>query len=50
MDSDLDTPQALATLFELAKEINRAKESGKGVGQAQAALRKLGDILGPHLP
>ena len=46
MDSDLDTPQALASLFELAREINRAKESGKGVGPAQTTLRKLGDILG----
>ena len=46
MDSDLNTSQALAALFDLAREINRAREAGKGVSQAQETLRKLGDILG----
>ena len=46
MDSDLNTPQALAALFDLAREINRAIESGQGVGQAQKTLEKLGNILG----
>ena len=46
MDSDLNTPQALAALFDLAREINRATESGRGVAQAQGTLRKLGGVLG----
>ena len=46
MDSDLNTSQALAALFDLAREINKARESGNGVGKAQEFLRKLGDILG----
>ena len=55
MDSDLNTPQALAALFDMARDINRAKESGQGVGQAQETLRKLGDVLGltfkeSHIP
>ena len=46
MDSDLNAPQALAALFDLSKEINRAAESGGDVSQAQETLRYLGDILG----
>ena len=46
MDSDLNVPQALGSLFDLAREINRAREEGTRVATAQDALRKLGDILG----
>jgi cysteinyl-tRNA synthetase len=46
MDNDLNTPQALACLFDLAREINRAGEAGKNVGPAQDALRELGGLLG----
>ena len=46
MDSDLNTPQALGALFDLARAINRARESGAGVAGAQETLRKLGDLLG----
>ena len=46
MDSDLNAPQALGALFDLSREINRAMDSGKDVGQSQATLRALGDILG----
>ena len=46
MDNDLNTPQALACLFDLAREINRAVEEGKNAGPAQDALRELGGILG----
>jgi cysteinyl-tRNA synthetase len=42
MDDDLNTPQALATLFDLASEINRGSETGMDVGEAQALLRELG--------
>ena len=46
MDSDLNTPQALASLFDLAREINRSREAGIKVEAAQSNLRDLGGILG----
>ena len=46
MDADLNTPQAIAALFDLAHEINRARERGQDVGLAQKALRELGGVLG----
>ncbi len=47
MDDDLNTPEALAALFDLVREINRAREQGKPVARAQEALRELGGrILG----
>ncbi len=46
MDDDLNTPQAVAALFDLAREINRARDEGQAVEEAQAALRGLADILG----
>jgi cysteinyl-tRNA synthetase len=49
MDDDLNTPQALAVLFELAKEINRARDDGKGIADAQGELLELADVLGLRL-
>ena len=47
MDDDFNTPQALAALFDLSREINRAAESAKGVADAQGTLLELGrDVLG----
>ncbi|MCZ6890912.1 MAG: cysteine--tRNA ligase [Chloroflexi bacterium] len=46
MDNDLNTPRALATLFDLAREINRQREAGVGVAGAQALLKELGGVLG----
>ncbi len=46
MDDDLNTPQAIAALFDLAREINRARDAGQSVAAAQDALRQLGGILG----
>ena len=46
MDDDLNTPRALAALFDLAREINRAQDAGRSTGQAQDCLRHLGGILG----
>ena len=46
MDDDLNTPQAIAALFDLAREINRARDAGQPVAAAQDALRQLGGILG----
>jgi cysteinyl-tRNA synthetase len=46
MDDDLNTPRALASLFDLAREINRARDSGRSVSEAQDTLSYLGSILG----
>ncbi len=46
MDDDLGTPQALAVLFDLAREINRAAADGRPAAGAQALLRELGGVLG----
>jgi len=46
MDDDFNTPQALATLFDLAREINRADEAGLDAQKAREALKELGGILG----
>ena len=42
----MNTPQAMAALFDLARDINKSKESGMDVAMAQDTLRKLGDVLG----
>ena len=46
MDDDFNTPQAQASLFDLAREVNRARDSGADVAQAQAALREMTGVLG----
>ena len=46
MDDDLNTPQALAALYDLAREINRGRDEGAEIAEAQAALRELGGVLG----
>ncbi len=46
MDDDLNTPQALAALFDLAREINRGREGGQDVAPAQERLRELAGVLG----
>jgi len=46
MDDDFNTAQAIAVLFELAKEINRGAEQGVNVTEAQHTLLKLAGILG----
>ena len=47
MDDDFNTPEALATMFELVREINRVRVDDEGkAAQLGAELRKLGDILG----
>ena len=45
MDDDLNTPRALAALFDLAREINR-NHAEQDVSAAQDCLRRLGAILG----
>jgi cysteinyl-tRNA synthetase len=46
MDDDFNTAQAIALLFDLARDINRADESGKDAGHAREVLRELGGVLG----
>ncbi len=49
MDDDFNTPRALAAIFDLSREINRASEQGKNVAAAQQTLRELVGILGIEL-
>ncbi len=46
MDDDFGTPQALAALFDLAREINRLSDEDFNVEPAQQTLRELAGILG----
>ncbi len=46
MDDDFNTAQALATLFDLARDINRASDEGFNVEQAKQALSELSSLLG----
>ncbi|SHF12280.1 cysteinyl-tRNA synthetase [Modicisalibacter ilicicola DSM 19980] len=47
MDDDFNTPEALATLFELVRELNRAKKEASGQAPMLAfELKRLGAILG----
>jgi cysteinyl-tRNA synthetase len=49
MDDDLNTSQAIGALFELAREINRGRDAGKSIGEAQSVLRELSGVLGLRL-
>jgi cysteinyl-tRNA synthetase len=47
MDDDFNTPQAVAVLFELAREINRIRETDpEEAARLGATLRSLGGVLG----
>ena len=46
LEDDLNTPQALAALFDLAREINRARAADQPAGAARDALVELGSVLG----
>jgi len=46
MDDDFNSPQAVAVLFDLARDINRAIEEGNAVQPGQALLKELTDVLG----
>jgi cysteinyl-tRNA synthetase len=49
MDDDFGTPQAIAALYDLAREINRARNENavaETLAPAQATLRELAGVLG----
>jgi cysteinyl-tRNA synthetase len=48
MNADLNTPEAIAVLFDLARDLNRAKEAGEGAkaGALAARLKELAGVLG----
>ena len=46
MDEDFNTAQAVAALFDLAREINRGREAGADIAPAQDTLHKLAEVLG----
>ena len=46
MDDDLNTPAALAALFDLARDVNRARDERRGIEEAQQTLRELAGVLG----
>lgn len=46
MDDDFNAAQAIAVLFELAREINRAREEELDVAEAQDTLTELARVLG----
>jgi cysteinyl-tRNA synthetase len=48
MNADLNTPEAIAVLFDLARDLNRAKESGETAraGALAARLKDLAELLG----
>ena len=49
MDNDINTPRAIASLFDLAREINRSKEIRVDVSKAQSTLINLASILGLNI-
>lgn len=49
MEDDFNTPGAVASLFDLARDVNRAREHGVGgeaLSRAQRTLRELAGVLG----
>lgn len=46
MDDDFNSSQAMAVLFDMVKEINRAGDTGTDVADLRATLRELGGVLG----
>jgi cysteinyl-tRNA synthetase len=46
MDDDLNTPRAIAALFDMSRDINRAREAGHATSVSQEKLRELAGVLG----
>jgi cysteinyl-tRNA synthetase len=46
MDDDFNTPQAIAVLFDLCRQVNRGAEEGLSISRAQETLSTLAGVLG----
>ena len=46
MDDDLNTPRALAVLFDMSREMNRARAEGRDTSDARSVLQELAGVLG----
>ena len=46
MDDDLNTPMALAAIFDLCRKMNRGRDAGKNVSGAVELVRQLTGVLG----
>jgi cysteinyl-tRNA synthetase len=46
LEDDLNSAPGVAALFDLARDINRARADGQDTGEAQALLRDLAGVLG----
>jgi cysteinyl-tRNA synthetase len=46
MDDDFNTPQALAVLFDLARDINRARDEGLDTEEGRGTLLELSQVMG----
>jgi cysteinyl-tRNA synthetase len=49
MDDDFNSPQAIAALFDLAREINRGHDEHLYIGEAYKMLWELSEVLGLNL-
>ena len=49
MDDDLNTPKALAAVFDLCREINRGRDNKMDVSGAVETVRRLTEVLGLRL-
>jgi len=46
MDDDFNTPQALASLFDITRELNRLRSEGYDISAGQELLKELSGVLG----
>jgi len=46
MDDDFNSPRAIAVLFDLVRDVNRTREEGADVSDAQELLKELAGVLG----
>ncbi|PZC44321.1 MAG: cysteinyl-tRNA synthetase [Chloroflexi bacterium] len=49
MDDDLNTPKALAVIFELVREIHKEYKIGNSISKAQVTLKEITGVLGLKL-
>ena len=46
MDDDLNTPKALAVIFDLVREIHKEHKVGNAISEGQETLKKITGVLG----